>query len=182
MPRVYTRTGDDGTTGLIDGRRVSKGDPIIKAIGGVDELNSFIGLAAAEVDDGLLSTILRRIQSELFALGADLGATGIETARKMPKISSLMVSRIESEIEGIESRLPAQKSFLLPGGVRAGALLHVCRSVCRRAERDVIAVAQMNGFNKEIVKYLNRLGDFLHVAARYVNNRAGVAEQSPVYE
>jgi len=182
MPGVFTRRGDDGTTGLITGTRVSKSDPMIRAIGSVDELNSFIGLAITEIEDGLIETIFTRVQSELFALGADLGATGTGTLKSISRINATMVSRIEREIEGIEAKLPEQRSFILPGGCRSAALLHVARSVCRRAEREIVAVSSINGFNKEILRYINRLGDLLHVAARYMNVSSGKEERAPVYE
>ncbi|MEM3851723.1 MAG: cob(I)yrinic acid a,c-diamide adenosyltransferase [Methanomassiliicoccales archaeon] len=181
MPRIYTRTGDDGTTGLVTGKRVRKDDLIIRAIGSVDELNSAIGLARTAVTDGMLSTILKRIQSELFALGADIGSTGSEHLN-LPRISKQMTERLEREIEGIGSRLPPQRSFILPGGTTGGAFLHLSRSVCRRAEREIVPLSSLPGFNKEILRYINRLGDLLHVAARYVNVNAGVEDDAPVYE
>ncbi len=180
MPKIYTRAGDSGGTGLITGERVSKTDPIVEALGSIDELNSVIGLAIPEIRDELMATILRRIQSELFALGADLNSSGREI-RGLPKVGSIMTERLEREIDGMVARIPEQRTFILPGGGKAGGLLHLARAVSRRAERRVVAASGKKGFNKEILRYMNRLADFLHVAARYANNADGNEERAPDY-
>ena len=181
MPRIYTRTGDEGKTGLLTGGRVRKDDTVIEAVGAVDELNSSIGVAASGLSDELLATILRRIQSELFALGAELSSQG-KKVQGMPALKHVMVERLEREIDGMTQKIPEQKAFILPGGCAAGAALHMARSVARRAERRIVSVSGGKDFNPVILAYMNRLGDFLHVAARYANAEEGVSEHSPVYE
>ncbi|MBX8632424.1 MAG: cob(I)yrinic acid a,c-diamide adenosyltransferase [Thermoplasmata archaeon] len=180
MSRVYTRTGDRGETSLITGERVPKTDPIVEALGAVDELNSSIGMALAELGNELLSTILRRIQSELFALGADLNSTG-KDIQGLPRVTPVMTERLEREIDGMLEMMPEQRTFILPGGGKAGASLHFARAVARRAERRVVAASGKSGFNPEILRYMNRLADFLHVAARYANHTGGNEESAPVY-
>ena len=123
MPRVYTRTGDKGETSLITGERVKKTDPVVEALGAVDELNSAIGISIEDVGDDLLSAILRRIQSELFTLGADLNSTG-KNIPGIPHVKPVMTERLEREIDGMLARMPEQKTFILPGGGRGGA--HRC--------------------------------------------------------
>ncbi len=181
MPRIYTRTGDRGSTGLLGGGRRAKDDPLIEAVGCIDELNSSIGSALVHIREELLATVLHRVQSELFALGAELSAGGRQI-RGMPAVRKVMVERLEREIDGFSGRLPEQTSFILPGGGQAGAALHHARTVCRRAERRVVSISGEEGFNPEILAYLNRLGDFLHVAARYANMTDGIGEQAPAYE
>lgn len=181
MPKIYTRTGDQGKTGTLGGKRVGKDNPVIEAAGSVDELNSAIGVALVHIDDELLATILRRVQSELFSLGAELSAGG-KMIPGLPSIKPVMVERLEREIDGMVQKTPEQRSFILPGGKDAGAALHLARSVARRAERRTVKLSGKSGFNPQILAYLNRLGDFLHVAARYVNFSEGVAEHKPAYE
>ncbi len=181
MPKIYTRTGDRGTTGLLGGSRVSKDDPVIEAVGSVDELNSCIGLGLIHVREELLATILRRVQSELFALGAELSSEG-RKIQGMPHVTAVMVERLEREIDGMSQKLPEQKSFILPGGSKSGAALHLARSVARRTERRIVSISGREGFNGHILSYVNRLCDFLHVAARYANYTEGIAEHAPVYE
>lgn len=181
MPRIYTRKGDGGETGLLGGGRLRKDDPLIEAVGTVDELNSAIGMAVTHVKEELLSTILRRIQSELFALGAELSSAG-RKVQGTPGISAVMVERLEREIDGMSRQMPEQRTFILPGGSEAAARLHLARSVARRAERRVVHVSSAEGFNQRMLAYINRLGDFLHVAARYANFTDGQEERPPVYE
>ena len=181
MAKIYTRTGDEGKTSLITGERVGKTDPVVEALGSIDELNSIIGIVIPELSDELLATILKRIQSELFALGADLNSTGKEIAG-LPEVTGVMTERLEREIDGMQSRVPEQRTFILPGGGKAGSFLHFARAASRRAERRVVAASGKAGFNPEILKYLNRLADFLHVAARYANNIEGKTENAPIYQ
>lgn len=181
MPKIYTRTGDEGKTGLLTGGRVRKDDPVIEAVGAVDELNSSIGVAVSGLSDELLATILRRIQSELFALGAELSSTG-RKVEGMPAVRNVMVERLEREIDGMTQKIPEQRTFILPGGCAAGAALHMARAVARRAERRIVSISGGREFNPVILAYINRLGDFLHVAARYTNAEEGVGEHPPVYE
>lgn len=181
MPRIYTRTGDEGKTGLLSGKRVSKDDPLIEAVGSVDELNSFIGVAAVHITDELLSTILRRIQSELFVIGADMSSTG-KKIESIPSIKKVMIERLEREIDGMTRQMPEQTSFILPGGGMAGADLYLARAVARRAERRMVKASSAGYSNPLALAYMNRLCDFLHVAARFINHREGVEEHAPDYE
>lgn len=181
MPRIYTRTGDEGKTGLLSGKRVSKSDPLIEAVGTLDELNSFIGVAAVNISDELLSTILRRIQSELFVIGADVSSTG-KKIESLPTVKKVMIERLEREIDGMTRQMPEQSSFILPGGGEAGAALYLARAVARRSERRMVSASEAGYSNQTALAYLNRLCDFLHVAARYINFKAGVAEHAPEYE
>jgi cob(I)alamin adenosyltransferase len=181
MPKVYTRTGDKGETSLITGERVKKTDPVVEALGAVDELNSAIGVSIGDVHDDLLSAILKRIQSELFTLGADLNSTG-KNIPGIPRVKAVMTERLEREIDGMLSRMPEQKTFILPGGGRGGASLHMARAISRRTERRLVSASAKEGFNPEILRYINRLADFLHVAARYANHIDGRSENAPVYD
>lgn len=179
--KIYTRTGDDGTTGLFGGGRVPKTHPRIVAYGTVDELNSFLGLARAHLGAEDRSAVLRRLladlQADLFVLGADL-ATPSGTKAVVPRIDESHVARLESEIDRLEEDLEPLKRFILPGGSVAGATLHIARTVCRRAERLVIAAAADDDFGTASAVYLNRLSDLLFVAARWTNNVEG-REESP---
>ncbi|MCW6531644.1 MULTISPECIES: cob(I)yrinic acid a,c-diamide adenosyltransferase [Sphingomonas] len=175
LNKIYTRTGDDGTTGLVDGSRVSKTDARMQAIGDVDETNSAIGVAIAALDDAELGAALARIQNDLFDLGADLATPGEDfTPTEMTlRIIPAQVARLEAEIDAMNAGVPPLRSFILPGG--AAASLHLARAIARRAERSAVATAQggAGGVNPQALIYLNRLSDFLFVACRLVNLRAG---------
>jgi cob(I)alamin adenosyltransferase len=161
LSKIYTRTGDDGTTGLADGSRVPKFDARVEAAGAVDETNSLIGLLLTE--PGILDAVaapLRRIQHELFEVGAELALPGY------CKIDAEHVRRLETELDGLNAALPPLAEFVLPGGNRAAAVCHVARTVCRRAERRACAAAQSHPLNIELLRYLNRLSDLLFVMAR----------------
>jgi len=170
LNKIYTRTGDAGTTGLVDGSRVSKADARMQAIGDVDEANSAIGLAIASLEDAELRAALARIQNDLFDLGADLATPGEDfTPSEMTlRIVPAQVARLEVEIDAMNADVPPLRSFILPGG--AAAALHLARAVARRAERSAVAVG--DGLNPQALIYLNRLSDFLFVACRVVNLRA----------
>jgi len=162
LNRIYTRTGDAGETGLVDGSRVSKADARMAAIGDVDEANSAIGLALDRVSDEALRTMLGRIQNELFDLGADLATPdGVEGALR---IVAGQVARLEAEIDAMNESLAPLRSFILPAGGAGAACLHLARAVARRAERSAVAVAA--GVNPLALAYLNRLSDHLFVMAR----------------
>ena len=164
LNKIYTRTGDDGTTGLVDGSRVTKGDARLHAIGEVDEANSAIGVAIVAVGDGDAATDLRRIQNDLFDLGADLATpAGIDGALR---IVPAQVARLEREIDAMNLGIAPLTSFVLPGGSAAAAALHLARATTRRAERAAVA-AQIDG---PALAYLNRLSDWLFVAARLAND------------
>jgi cob(I)alamin adenosyltransferase len=180
MPRitkVYTRTGDDGTTGLGGGQRVSKDSPRIDAYGTVDELNSAIGAAVATGLDAALAQALQPIRNELFHLGSDLCFREEDKQTfKIPQIEARHVTALEQLMDRLSEELPDLANFILPGGSPAGALLHVARCVCRRAERVVLALSRTEPIGAFTARYLNRLSDALFVMARYENHRKGVPE------
>lgn len=169
LSKIYTRTGDDGTTGLGDGTRVPKDHARVEAYGAIDELNSILGVALTAPLPGDVRETLARIQHELFDLGGELCIPGREA------IAQEHVARLEQTLDAFNAPLPPLKEFILPGGARGGALLHLARTICRRAERDAIRLARTGGVNPLAIKYLNRLSDLLFVAARYVN----AADQVP---
>lgn len=164
---VYTKTGDEGTTSLVGGKRVPKTDKRIESYGTTDELNAFAGLLITELDEQEDIDFLRFIQHLLFAAGSYL-ATDQESAglKAASQISPGSISRIEREIDRIDSRLPAMKNFILPGGSRAAALAHVCRTVCRRAERHMYGLKETATVEKNILVFVNRLSDYFFVLAR----------------
>jgi cob(I)alamin adenosyltransferase len=180
MPRitkVYTRTGDDGTTGLGNGARVAKDSPRIEAYGTVDELNSQIGLALALGVNETIAPWLASIQNDLFHLGSDLCIPEEEKERMpVPRIEERHVAALESLMDRLSEELPPLENFVLPGGSPAAAQLHVARTVCRRAERLVIALARREKVGHGVVKYLNRLSDALFVMARHENRRRGLPD------
>ena len=171
LNKIYTRTGDKGTAGLVDGSRVSKSSLRMAAIGDVDEANAAVGVALANVTDDELSEQLRRIQNELFDLGADI-ATPAEVKGAL-RIVPEQVERLEREIDGMNSSLEPLQSFILPGGSPAVAALHLARTVVRRAERSAVALSEAEQVNADAFAYLNRLSDHLFVAARYVAGKEG---------
>ena len=176
LNRIYTRTGDTGTTGLASGERRKKHDLRVEAYGTVDETNACLGLARLHTE-GEVDAMLSRIQNELFDLGADLATP--ETEKPLPyeplRILDAQVERLEREIDRLNEALSPLRSFVLPGGSPAAAALHLARTVCRRAERLVVALAEKPGeaVSPAAIKYLNRLSDFLFVASRFVNDRGG---------
>lgn len=175
--RIYTKTGDSGETSLFDNTRVSKTDARVDAYGEVDELNACLGAArAAGVGDDVASS-LELIQQDLFALGARLADPSARIAGRVTKavITAAAVERLEQLIDQLEVEAPPLRSFILPGGSPGGALLHLARTVCRRAERRVIALGSA-AVDPVLIVYLNRLSDLLFVMARAVNHRAGVPE------
>ena len=173
--KIYTKTGDDGSTGLIGGTRVSKSDRRIDCYGTVDELNATLGwanaIAGAEQRDRL-----RRVQEELFVVGAHLAVPDGSAAKGMPALEAAMVARLESEIDSAESVLSPLRNFILPGGSEFACRLHIARTICRRAERLLVAFAADHAVPPVIVTYLNRLSDWLFVHARLANQTAGVAD------
>jgi cob(I)alamin adenosyltransferase len=180
MSKIYTRRGDDGSTGLFGGPRVSKDDLRVAAYGEVDELNSALGVAREELLAPAQKDILAivdALQSELFTLGAELATPEAEDApREVPHIGAEMVTRMERDIDRLTAELPPMRNFILPGGSRAGAALHLCRTVCRRAERKAVALAHSSEVSPQALAYLNRLSDLLFVLARAANLRAGGRE------
>jgi cob(I)alamin adenosyltransferase len=164
--KIYTKTGDRGETSLFGGARVPKHDPRIEAYGTIDELNSFLGLARAAWPSSPLDDLLARIQSDLFEIGAHLAAPGSDRFRGA---NPAHVTELEQSIDAMERELPPLRNFILPGGCAAAGHLHVARTVCRRAERLVVALR-----DDASIVYLNRLSDWLFVAARYANLKHGV--------
>lgn len=173
--KIYTKTGDDGTTGLFGGARVSKGDAIVEAYGTVDELNAVIGIARATGLDPFADQVLARVQSDLFTLGAEVACVpGEEHKLKMDLIEQADGARLEQAIDQAEKDLPPLKNFVLPGGSPQAAALHLARTVARRAERVLIRVPPDE--RAEVLIYLNRLSDLLFVLARRANKLAGVED------
>ena len=172
--KIYTKTGDDGTTGLFGGGRVRKDDPRVESYGTVDELNAVIGVARASGLGATTEEVLGRVQVDLFALGAELATVpGKEEKLPMARLVAGDAERLERAIDAAENGLPALTNFILPGGSPQAAALHHARTVCRRAERAVIALGGARG---ELVIYLNRLSDLLFVLARRENFDRGVAD------
>ena len=178
--KVYTRTGDAGLTGLVDGSRVGKDHPRVVAYGEVDELNAVVGLARAEPPEAALDGLLRDIQRDLFAIGAQLADPQARIGERKAKaaVSAAQVERLEQAIDAHQAGLPPLRAFILPGGSRLGAWLHLARTVCRRAERSVVALAGQEDVDPQVVVYVNRLSDLLFVLARHVNHLQGVAEDT----
>ena len=174
--KIYTKTGDSGETSLFDNTRVSKGDARVDAYGEVDELNAALGAARAAGLDRDLSGALEEIQKELFAIGAKLADPSKRISARITKadVVDTQTTRLETTIDRLEEELPPLRRFILPGGSPAGALLHLARTVCRRAERRVVALTEP--VDPAIVVYLNRLSDLLFVMARAANHRSGVTE------
>ena len=177
ITRVYTRTGDDGTTALGGGQRVAKDSPRIAAFGTVDELSSQIGVAIACGLDPELSGELLRVQNELFHLGSDLCILEEDKARfPVPTIEERHVLALESLMDRLGEEVGALQNFILPGGSAGAAQLHVARTVCRRAERELVALSRVEPIGPWTLRYLNRLSDALFVVARAENHRRGVAD------
>ncbi|MGH6782871.1 MAG: cob(I)yrinic acid a,c-diamide adenosyltransferase [Sphingomonadaceae bacterium] len=176
LNKIYTRTGDAGMTGLVDGSRVSKADPRMAAIGDVDEANSAIGVALQHVSDQAHAALLSRIQNEMFDLGADLATPGegdFAPGEMELRITASQVERLEREIDMLNESLAPLRSFILPAGPGAIAPLHLARSVVRRAERSAVAAARDVALNPQALAYINRLSDHLFVLARLIASRAG---------
>jgi cob(I)alamin adenosyltransferase len=167
LSRIATRTGDDGSTGLGDGSRTRKNSPRIIAIGSIDELNSTLGLLATEDLPGDVRPVIAAIQNDLFDLGGELSIPGFE------KIRAVRLALLDQWLTVFNSDLPPLAEFILPGGSRQAALAHVARTVCRRAERDVVALADLEFVRPLCQQYLNRLSDLLFVLARVLNRASG---------
>lgn len=175
LNKIYTKTGDDGTTGLTDGRRVDKDDLRVRAFGDIDEANSVIGLARAVLQNLTLDAYLGDIQNDLFDLGADLstplpkkGAQDLEYALRM---QPQQTARLERDLDALNADLSPLDSFVLPGGSPPAAYLHLARTTARRAERHIVALSKAEPVNPDAMTYINRLSDFLFVAARWCNNQ-----------
>jgi cob(I)alamin adenosyltransferase len=172
--KIYTRTGDEGETGLWGGVRVPKDAPRVQAYGTVDECNAAIGVARAMGVDAELDTLLAQVQNDLFVVGADLATPG--EATNIPRIGADAIQVLERAIDDLEAQLAPLRQFILPGGAPSAAYLHLARTVCRRAERRVVALSRSEPVNPQVIVYLNRLSDLLFVAARHANASAGVPD------
>ena len=184
ITRVYTRTGDKGETALVGGKRVPKDSPRIEAYGTIDELNSIVGLARVFNEERLrkgeghrrLDEVLRRIQNELFDLGSELATPEGAVYEGMFRFTEREVKELERLIDECQKDLEPLKSFVLPGGGRVGGFLHQCRTVCRRAERRILALSRVEPVNPCAIKYVNRLSDLFFVLSRWVGKRLGEKE------
>lgn len=178
LNRIYTRTGDTGTTALAAGGRRAKHDLRIEAYGTVDETNACLGMVRLHTTGDALDAVLSRIQNDLFDLGSDLAT--VETGKPLPyaplRITQGQVDRLEREIDEMNAHLSTLRSFVLPGGTPAAAALHLARTVCRRAERRVVELSEKPDevVSAETVRYLNRLSDLLFVASRYINDKGAL--------
>lgn len=184
ITRVYTRTGDAGETALVGGRRVPKDSPRISAYGTIDELNAIVGLARTfneeRLDEGehrrWLDTTLRQIQDELFDLGSELATPPDAAYEGMFRVGEAEVTRLERLMDECQKDLPPLRSFILPGGGRVNAFLHQARTVCRRAEREVLALSRVEPIGEWVLRYVNRLSDAFFVLGRWVARHAGEKE------
>jgi cob(I)alamin adenosyltransferase len=184
LNRIYTRMGDAGETRLVGGQKIAKDDLRIECYGTVDELNSFIGAARATAEElgqpeqrlRGFAEILKRVQHELFNLGSILATLPEDVHPKQPRITAAEVTELEREIDQANAELQPLRSFVLPGGSRLDAELHICRTVCRRAERLLVSLAKRQSVDPEALRYLNRLSDALFVWSRWVNRALGVQE------
>jgi cob(I)alamin adenosyltransferase len=176
--KIYTRTGDDGTTGLLGRDRVPKHDLRVEAYGTVDELNAVLGVVRSHETASQFGDLLPRLQSALFAVGAELATTDATMLGKLERLTDPDVAALEREIDRLDADLPPLTRFVLPAGSPLAASLHHARTVCRRAERRVTALAAREHVSEVIVRWLNRLADLLFVMARWANLRAGVTDRA----
>jgi cob(I)alamin adenosyltransferase len=175
--KIYTKTGDQGETSLFAGGRVSKDVARVEAYGTVDELNACLGMVCAQLANGDVLECLRRVQTELFDLGADLATPlSAQTRKEIPRAREEQTLRLEEWIDRYSEELEPLTQFILPSGSLPGSTLHFARTVCRRAERLVVTLSREEEINAEIIRYLNRLSDLLFVLARVVNHRARMPE------
>jgi len=174
LNRIYTRTGDDGSSGLVDGSRIGKDSPLMAAIGDVDELNSAIGMAIVALGEHRHAADLPRIQNDLFDLGADIAMPGSDFSPSAPalRITDAQVDWLEERIDAVNADLEPLKSFILPGGSAGAAAVHLARAIARRAERTLVAAGRESAINPAARIYLNRLSDYLFVLARAINDGA----------
>ena len=175
--KIYTKTGDEGSTSLFGGRRVDKDDLRIKAYGTVDELNALLGSAVSEILDEAFKELLKNIQIDLFIIGSDLATPDDGKINfTVPKTEESLIRKLEEAIDLYSDKLPPLKNFILPGGSKGASLLHLARTVCRRAERSVVELSKNENIGQNILVYLNRLSDLLFVLARYENQLTSTPE------
>jgi cob(I)alamin adenosyltransferase len=174
--KIYTKTGDKGETGLFKGPRVPKHDFRVEAYGNVDELNAILGVLVCQIQDPATRVLVESIQHELFEIGADLATPIQEKDDPRMRITEEFTNRLEKAIDSVEGRLPELAYFILPGGCTSGAMLHLARTICRRAERSITQLQAADQINPEIIRYINRLSDLLFTLARAENQLAGQPE------
>ena len=174
--KIYTKTGDKGSTSLLSGDRVPKYDERIEAYGTIDELNSFVGLLRSGNLQKEEKQFLIKVQHNLFNIGALLALGDKEVKFKMPEISNADIEDIEQEMDKIDAQLPKLKSFVLPGGEQTVAYSHVCRSICRRAERLIVKLSEKYAVNEDLIKYVNRLSDYFFLLSRKISQDTGFEE------
>ncbi len=181
--KVYTKIGDQGKTQFFGCGLISKDDPRIDALGAFDELNSVIGLTLSFVEDERMVAHLTKMQHDLFQLSADLVGSALRP-ESLPRITQEHIDHLEKEIDILEEKLGMPTSFILPGGTKASAFLHLCRVITRRAERTLVCVKNKNAIhiNPEMLRFVNRLSDFLYVLARQANKEVNMSEQKPIYK
>jgi cob(I)alamin adenosyltransferase len=175
--RIYTRAGDKGKTGLLSGERIDKADPRVEAYGTVDELGTTLGVAKVH-SSNRIADILHDIQQKLFLINSELATnqdslTPTDPLRNLKKITATDVEHLEKLADELSDELPLLTNFVIPGGTKASAFLHVCRTVCRRAERRIVNFAAFHSVNEDLIRYINRLSDLLFVMARYENESEG---------
>jgi cob(I)alamin adenosyltransferase len=175
--KIYTKTGDTGTTSLFSGGRVSKADLRVETYGTVDELNAVLGVARVHQPTAQTNEYLERVQNQLFHLGADLATPLDAKSEWVVRMDAGTVAWLETTIDEMTTRLPPLKNFILPGGTAAAAQIHVARTVCRRAERLAVSLSAHEELGEHVLVYLNRLSDWLFTLARWENHRAGVEEE-----
>ncbi len=178
--KIYTKTGDKGTTSLLNGERVPKDDALVEAYGTVDELNALLGITRSFLEDKKIVEIVLHIQHDLFTIGAELNA--LDSDRSVPFICEQHVLDLEQCIDAFEEHLPPQRSFILPGGSHACAFLQLARTVARRAERQIVAVAKKRTVRLELLSYMNRVSDLLHVLSRAASGGKEIAPQYRYFE
>ena len=180
LNRIYTKRGDRGETSLAGGQRLGKDHPRIETYGCVDELNAHVGMACHSAEQqhelSVLAAILRRVQHELFNLGSELATKEEDMHPKQPRVTGAEVEQLEQVIDKMNETLSMLRSFVLPGGSRINTELHVCRTVCRRAERLAVALSRSESVRPEVIQYLNRLSDALFVWSRWANQQLGIPE------
>jgi cob(I)alamin adenosyltransferase len=174
--KIYTKTGDQGQTGLLGGDRIHKESERIEAIGTIDELNAYVGVCIASISDPFFSAKLTRIQNQLFDLGSEL-ACPPDGKFEIVSVSQGDIELLEREIDEMDEELPPLKSFILPGGTLEASHLHFLRAICRRAERTILVLHRMNPVRNELIMYVNRLSDWIFCFSRLFNLRQGVEEQ-----
>lgn len=183
MAKIYTKTGDDGTTGLIGGKRVSKDSTRVEAYGSVDELNAVLGVILSQPLPERVERVLQLVQDALFTIGAELALPedADRSAWGIPDIRDRDILALEEEIDVCQASLAPLRQFILPGGASAAALMHVARAIARRAERRCVALSRVEKVDPQLIQYLNRLSDLCFVLARYLNQKKSLAESHPTF-